>query len=70
MEDQPQICYDLRFPVWARQQISPSAERFRSGEYDVLIYVTNWPQRRSHAWKTLLLRPRHLKTSAMLLSTG
>lgn len=43
-----QVCYDLRFPVWARQQ---SAEL---PEYDLLIYVANWPQRRSHAWKTLL----------------
>ena len=43
------ICYDLRFPIWARQQ--PKAEE---AEYDVLIYVANWPERRSHAWKTLL----------------
>ena len=50
-----QICYDLRFPVWARQQINPSAEPGSDpAEYDVLIYVANWPQRRSHAWKTLL----------------
>jgi len=43
-----QICYDLRFPVWARQtkQSEP--------EFDVLIYVANWPDRRIHAWKTLL----------------
>jgi len=45
-----QICYDLRFPVWARQ--SMNAEK--SPEYDVLIYVANWPEKRSHAWKTLL----------------
>ena len=50
-----QVCYDLRFPVWARQ----SSLSFRRGaggevEYDVLIYVANWPERRSHAWKTLL----------------
>jgi omega-amidase len=44
-----QICYDLRFPVWARQQ-STTNER----EYDVLIYVANWPDKRIHAWKTLL----------------
>lgn len=44
-----QVCYDLRFPVWARQQSQPEAP-----EYDVLIYVANWPERRSHAWKTLL----------------
>ena len=43
------ICYDLRFPVWARQQTKTGAP-----EYDVLIYVANWPEKRSHAWKTLL----------------
>ena len=49
------VCYDLRFPVWARQ--SPLSLRRGDGgevEYDVLIYVANWPERRSHAWKTLL----------------
>ncbi len=45
-----QVCYDLRFPVWARQRLSDNAEP----EYDILIYVANWPERRSHAWKTLL----------------
>ena len=45
-----QICYDLRFPVWARQ----NPEDKNEAEYDVLIYVANWPERRSHAWKTLL----------------
>lgn len=44
-----QVCYDLRFPVWARQQASEDG-----AEFDVLIYVANWPERRSHAWKTLL----------------
>lgn len=44
-----QVCYDLRFPVWSRQQSQPEGP-----EYDVLIYVANWPERRSHAWKTLL----------------
>ncbi|NCU02626.1 MAG: nitrilase family protein [Chitinophagaceae bacterium] len=51
-----QVCYDLRFPVWARQtpsQLPPSGEEFVP-EYDVLIYVANWPERRVHAWKTLL----------------
>lgn len=43
-----QVCYDLRFPVWARQQSTTEPE------YDLLIYVANWPQRRIHAWKTLL----------------
>ncbi len=44
-----QVCYDLRFPVWARQQSTEN-----NTEYDVLIYVANWPEKRSHAWKTLL----------------
>jgi omega-amidase len=44
-----QVCYDLRFPVWARQQTQN-----RVPEYDLLIYVANWPEKRSHAWKTLL----------------
>ena len=45
-----QVCYDLRFPVWARQ----AANTENTPEYDVLIYVASWPQKRSHAWKTLL----------------
>lgn len=40
------VCYDLRFPVWSRQATD--------NEFDVLIYVANWPDRRVHAWKTLL----------------
>ena len=44
-----QVCYDLRFPVWARQ------ESTETPEYDVLLYVANWPERRSHAWKSLLI---------------
>lgn len=44
-----QICYDLRFPVWARQ----SQEQGKP-EYDILINVANWPERREHTWKTLL----------------
>ena len=43
------VCYDLRFPVWARQQSQPEG-----AEYDLLIYVANWPERRIRAWKTLL----------------
>jgi omega-amidase len=42
------VCYDLRFPVWARQTSVENA-------YDVLIYVANWPEKRSRAWKTLLV---------------
>lgn len=44
----PLVCYDLRFPVWSRNRIGGD-----SG-YDVLLYVANWPERRRHAWQTLL----------------
>jgi omega-amidase len=43
------ICYDLRFPVWSRQQL-----QHETPEYDAIIYVANWPDRRSLAWRTLL----------------
>lgn len=41
----PQICYDLRFPVWSRNDI----------DYDLLVYVANWPAPRIHHWDQLLL---------------
>lgn len=41
----PQICYDLRFPVWARN----------SQNYDLLINVANWPESRKYAWRSLLI---------------
>jgi len=43
----PLICYDLRFPVWARNR--------NENSYDLLIYVANWPERRAHPWKSLLV---------------
>jgi omega-amidase len=42
-------CYDLRFPVWSRQQL-----KNQTPEFDAIIYVANWPDRRSMAWRTLL----------------
>ena len=50
------VCYDLRFPVWSRQTPPVLTERGMGGqaEYEVLIYVANWPERRANAWKTLL----------------
>lgn len=40
-----QICYDLRFPVWSRNQ----------DNYDLLVNVANWPSRRVYAWNQLLI---------------
>ena len=50
----PLVCYDLRFPAWSRN-INWSQHFERNHQYEVLIYVANWPERRSHAWKSLLV---------------
>jgi omega-amidase len=47
----PLICYDLRFPVWSRNRHDPET----GFDYDVLLYVANWPESRSHAWRVLLM---------------
>jgi omega-amidase len=44
------VCYDLRFPVWARNSILENGEP----AYDVLINVANWPERRNTPWRALL----------------
>jgi predicted amidohydrolase len=46
---QLQICYDLRFPVWSRQEHGNS-----DNQYDLLINIANWPEKRNRAWKVLL----------------
>lgn len=43
----PMICYDLRFPVWSRNDAN--------NPYDLLIYVANWPSPRASAWSKLLM---------------
>lgn len=47
----PQVCYDLRFPVWLRNRHDPGTGRF---DYDLILFVANWPAPRRHAWRTLL----------------
>ena len=47
----PMVCYDLRFPVWTRNRYDRAVGRF---DYDLLIFVANWPSPRRHAWRTLL----------------
>lgn len=49
----PLICYDLRFPVWSRN----------TDDYDILIYIANWPEARTVAWNTLL-RARAIENMA------
>ena len=48
----PLICYDLRFPVFSRNRYNN--ERHDALDYDLLLYVANWPAARSHAWQSLL----------------
>ena len=48
------ICYDLRFPVWSRQSPEYNNNKIAELEYDLIIYVANWPEKRIHAWRTLL----------------
>ncbi|MGH8030209.1 MAG: amidohydrolase [Arenimonas sp.] len=48
----PLVCYDLRFPVFARNRFGVEVEqRF---DYDLLLFVANWPAARRHAWRSLL----------------
>lgn len=47
---QLQICYDLRFPEIVRNKVLPNGK----AAYDVIVYVANWPDKRSTHWNTLL----------------
>ena len=51
----PQICYDLRFPVWSRNRLAKISETQVAPEYEVLLYTANWPKVRSFAWNHLLI---------------
>lgn len=44
-----QVCYDLRFPVFSRNRITPDGP-----DYDLILYVASWPDVRVSAWDTLL----------------
>ncbi|CAN5531205.1 amidohydrolase [soil metagenome] len=47
----PLVCYDLRFPAWARNQVNKATGEL---DYDLLLFVANWPQGRINAWNILL----------------
>ncbi len=55
----PQICYDLRFPVFSRYR----------GDYDVMLYVANWPATRQPVWE-ILTRARAMENQSYLLGTN
>jgi omega-amidase len=58
------VCYDLRFPIWSRQAMTE-----RELEYDLIIYVANWPERRNLAWKTLL-RARAIENQSYVIGVN
>lgn len=59
-----QVCYDLRFPVFSRNKTIGIKT-----EYDVIIYVANWPKIRSYAWETLL-RARAIENQVFVIGVN
>lgn len=55
----PQICYDLRFPTWCRNR----------DDYDLLLFVANWPEPRTPAW-TSLLRARAVENQCYVIGVN
>lgn len=55
----PQICYDLRFPVWCRSK----------DDYDLLVFVANWPEPRTSAWSALL-RARAIENQCYVIGVN
>lgn len=53
------ICYDLRFPVWSRNR----------NDYDLLVYVANWPESRREVWNTLL-KARAIENQAYVIGVN
>ncbi|MDF1546287.1 MAG: amidohydrolase [Bacteroidales bacterium] len=55
----PLICYDLRFPVWSRNQ----------NDFDIQIYVANWPEKRSFHWN-ILLQARAIENQSFVVGVN
>ena len=55
----PQVCYDLRFPTWCRNR----------NDYDLLLFVANWPEPRTPAW-TALLRARAIENQCYVIGVN
>lgn len=60
----PLVCYDLRFPVWARNRFINNEY-----EYDILFYPANWPTSRIHIWETLL-KARSIENMAISIGVN
>lgn len=61
----PLVCYDLRFPVWSRNRVPEGG----GCEYDLALYVANWPSARRYAWRTLL-RARAIENLACVVGVN
>jgi omega-amidase len=55
----PLICYDLRFPVWIRNHYN----------YDVLVFIANWPEPRREVWK-ILLKARAIENQVYVIGVN
>ena len=63
----PQVCYDLRFPVWLR---NGRREEAKGGmDYDLALFVANWPAPRRQPWRTLL-RARAIENLAYVIGVN
>ena len=63
----PQVCYDLRFPVWLRNRRLESA--VGGMDYDLSLFVANWPAPRRQPWRTLL-RARAIENLAYVIGVN
>lgn len=61
----PMVCYDLRFPVWSKNRLLENGEF----EYDLAIYIANWPSVRSYPWRQLLIA-RAIENLAFVLGVN
>ena len=61
-----QVCYDLRFPVWAKNHYDNTTDKYA---YDVLIYIANWPEVRKQAYLPLL-QARAIENQSFVIWTN
>ncbi|CAK9855578.1 unnamed protein product [Sphagnum jensenii] len=54
------------FPVWSRNAINDK----REAGYDVLLYVSNWPERRAQAWRSLPPGPRYIENQSYVVGVN
>jgi len=60
---QLQICYDLRFPVWSKNNYDKKTDTY---DFDVIIYIANWPESRKQAYLNLL-KARAIENQAFVI---